>query len=204
MSALLKPAYFSEDDYLTMEATSAFKHEYLNGQIYAMAGATGEHDTIAGNLYIAFGIHLKGKPCRPFSSDIRVRVDRGFFYPDVLIDCGYDSHQAMFAGEPILIVEVLSNSTRRFDLGEKFNYYQKISSLQEYVVVEQDIMRVDIYRRDSAKQRGTKNWSATRYQKGDIVEFTSIGLNLPIEDIYDRIEFVDSIVDLPIKMAKLK
>lgn len=204
MSALLKPTYFSEDDYLAMEATSAFKHEYLNGQIYAMAGATGEHDTIAGNLYIAFGIHLKGKPCRPFSSDIRVRVDRGFFYPDVLIDCGYDSHQAMFAGEPILIVEVLSNSTRRFDLGEKFNYYQKISSLQEYVVVEQDIMRVDIYRRDSAKQRGTKNWSATRYQKGDIVEFTSIGLNLPIEDIYDRIEFVDSIVDLPIKMAKLK
>lgn len=200
MSAVLKPNYFSEDEYLAMEVASPFKHEYLDGQIYAMAGATGEHDTIAGNLYIAFGIHLKGKPCRPFSSDIRVRVDNGFFYPDVVIDCGYDSHDAMFAGEPVLIVEVLSNSTRRFDLGEKFQYYQRLESLQEYVVVEQDIMRVDVYRREKA----TKNWSATRYQKGDIVEFVSISLTLPIEDIYDRIEFVDSIVNLPIKMARLK
>lgn len=195
MNALAQEVYYTKDDYLAMESHSPYKHEYLDGQIYAMAGATGEYDTIAGNLYVAFSLHLKGKSCRPFGNDIRIAVEQGFFYPDVSVDCGYDSQQPFFAGEPVIIVEVLSNSTRRFDLGEKFKRYRGVPSLAEFVVIEQDFMRVDIYRKNA-------NWSATRYEKGDKVIFESIGLTLPIEEIYERIDFIENVLSFPIIKAK--
>ncbi len=195
MTAVLKKDFISEAEYFTLEETSKERLELVDGQIYAMTGATGHHNTIAGNIYTALNFHLRGKTCRPFMEGMKVKIDQNFVYPDVVVDCGFDDNHPLHTGEPTLIVEVLSPSTSNYDLGKKFDLYRMIDSLQEYAVVEQSIMRVDIFRKSD-------DWNATRYEKGDEVEFQSVGLTIPIAEVYDRILFTEDITAKKIRLVR--
>ena len=168
----------SEQDYLESEPFSEARREYIDGSVYAMSGAHANHNLIAGNLHTAFNIHLKGRPCRPYISDMRVKVSGNYYYPDVLVNCppvnGY------FTETPTLIVEVLSKSTRRMDESIKRMAYMQIETLQEYVIIEQDFVKVEVMRR-------SENWHSTIYFLGEQLTLESIGLTLAVEDIYDGV-----------------
>jgi Uma2 family endonuclease len=184
MSTALDVSFLTEDEYLQSELLSDIRHEYINGEIYAMVGATGEHSTIALNIATEFKLHLRDKPCRPFFLDMKVKVDTKYFYPDVLIDCAYDSANPHVSGGPVLIIEVLSDSTRVMDETTKYQAYRQIPSLQEYVLVEQKFAKVEVFQRNN-------NWALKRYGAGDDVTFSSVGLTLPIATIYERVETPD-------------
>lgn len=184
MSTASKIDFLTEDAYLQSELSSDIRHEYIDGQVYAMMGATGEHNTLAGNLYTELHNHLRDKPCRPFALDMKVKVETKYFYPDVLVDCVYDSENPHIAGEPVLIIEVLSDSTRLMDETTKYQAYRQIPSLQEYVMVEQKFAKVEVFQRDN-------HWAPKRYSAGDSVVFSSIALTVPIAAIYERVETPD-------------
>jgi len=143
----------SEEEYLSGELLSETKHEYIDGQIYAMAGASKNHERIAGNVLTELKNHLKQKKssCDVFSSDIKVRtVDNktAYFYPDVMVSCDADDNESeYYVNTPVIIVEVLSKSTRKNDLSIKKFYYFNTPELQEYVVIEQDFCEVEVFRK---------------------------------------------------------
>lgn len=149
------PQFLSPDEYLALEAQSDIRHEYLDGQAYAMAGGTDAHTTIALNLASELRSHLRGTGCRVFMSDMKVQINQGtkFFYPDVMVTCDPgDRNQPLYKSAPCLIVEVLSNSTEAFDRGRKFAAYRHLDSLQEYVLISAQQPQVDIFRRSAAGQ----------------------------------------------------
>ncbi len=141
---------FSADDYLRWEAEQPERHEYLNGEVFAMAGAGDGHVTVAGNLYIALRQHLAGTPCRTYMSDMRLQVAEanGYFYPDLMVTCSAaDRDSDLQKSEPLLLVEVLSPSTAAYDRGAKFTAYRRLPSLREYLMVDIDSRTCDLYRR---------------------------------------------------------
>ncbi len=143
----------SPDDYLRLEAQSAVKHEYRDGEVYAMAGASDAHVTIAGNLCALLRNHLRGTGGRVYISDMKARIEarNRFYYPDLLVTCDpQDAEISTYKRFPRLIVEVLSDSTEAFDRGDKFMDYQALSSLQEYVLVNTRQQRVECFRRSEA------------------------------------------------------
>lgn len=140
---------FTATDYLAWEAEQVDRHEFLDGEVFAMAGAEDRHVTIAGNLYIALRQHLSGSPCRTYMSDMRLRVAaaNAYFYPDVMVTCSaQDLASPMHKAAPKLIAEVLSPGTAAYDRGLKFSHYRTLASLQEYVLIDLDSRRVDSYR----------------------------------------------------------
>lgn len=169
--------------YLELEQTSTEKHEYLRGEVWAMAGGTPKHSTISTNVAAALVSALKGKPCGVFNSDLRVRVvetDRTT-YPDVTVVCGKrelarDDEQAVV--NPVAIVEVLSDATEASDRGEKFAHLQRLPSLQEYVLVNQREQRVEVFRRGEGA-----TWMLTPHTQGQ-VELRSLGVSLDLAAIY--------------------
>lgn len=171
----------SEQEYLDGELLSDVKHEFIDGSVYAMAGASADHGRIAGNLFAAFLRHLQERksPCEPFLADMKVKTGNKFFYPDVLISCEQEEND-YYRNAPVLIVEVVSQSTRKKDNTIKRLSYQNISSLEEYVLIEQDFVDIEICRRK-------KHWRPEHYYLGDEVHFASIDLTLPVEDIYARV-----------------
>ncbi len=181
MLAIKTTDLISVEDYLTGELNSDVKHELIDGCVYAMAGASANHERISGNIYRKFGNHLENKPCEPFGSDMKLRINANFFYPDVMVDCHFDNSEPYFTETPIIIVEVLSKSTRKKDTTLKLLSYINIPSLQEYVLIEQDFVDVQVFRR-------SENWLVRHYFLGDEVTFESIGLTLPVEDIYHRVQ----------------
>jgi Uma2 family endonuclease len=147
---LAQSCHLSPEEYLQLETHNPSKHEYFDGEIVAMAGATDAHVTIAGNLFADLRSHLRGSGCRIFISDMKARIDtrNRFFYPDILVTCDpRDTETETYKRFPKLIVEVLSNSTESFDRGDKFNDYQTLGSLQEYVLINTQHRRVEIFRR---------------------------------------------------------
>ncbi len=196
MNVVLKNDTVSVTEYFAMLKHSNDKLELIDGQVYAMAGGSRRHARIIGNLFRVMANHLKDGACEVLS-EFTVEVDRGYVYPDILVDCSNELNQAddSYATEPSIIVEVLSPSTMNYDLTKKFDMYKTIDSLQEYVVVEQNIMRIDIYRRSD-------DWNATRYEKGDDVEFQSIDLTVPIAEIYHRILFAEDMTAKKIRLAR--
>lgn len=144
----LKPK-ISIADYLEGEKVSQIKHEYIDGEIYAMAGTSKSHNRIIRNILNKLGNHLRGSDCEPFFGDIKVRVEKmnRFYYPDVVVVCGEDNEDDYYAVKPKLIVEVLSPRTSLTDRREKMSAYKEIESLDEYVLIEQDRMYAEIYRR---------------------------------------------------------
>jgi Uma2 family endonuclease len=181
MATARQALFISEDEYLESEITSAVKREYVDGHVYAMAGAHSNHNLIAGNVLGEFRNHLKGKPCRAYMSDMKVRIGSGsrYYYPDVLVNCppvnGY------YTETPTILVEVLSKSTRRTDETEKRMAYMQIETLQEYVLIEQDFVQVEVIRRN-------EGWQSSKYYLGDEVTLASIGLTLRVEEIYDGVQ----------------
>jgi Uma2 family endonuclease len=149
-----------------------------------MAGASGNHERISLNISRKFGNHLEGLPCEPFGSDMKVKVGSDFFYPDVIIDCSFDESEPYYTESPVIIVEVLSKSTRRIDETIKRKAYLTIPSLQEYVLIEQDIVDIEVVRR-------TEGWQSKHYFLGDEVTFESIDLTLSVEEIYLRVQNED-------------
>jgi len=180
--AISKTCYLTEQEYLDAERVSEIKHEYFDGEIFAMSGAKANHQRISGNVFSELRHHLKNTPCEAFSSDMKVRADNGkkYFYPDVVICCNQDG-ESDFTQSPRLIVEVLSDSTRKFDKDLKRKIYQTIPSLEEYVLIEQDHVEIEISRK-------SENWQSSYYFLGDEVRFESIDLMLPILEIYSRVE----------------
>ncbi len=183
-------AYFSPEEYLEIEKISPIKHEYVGGEVYAMAGASDPHDTIALNLLTLLRNHVRGSGCRVYTGDMKVRVEEAnaFYYPDGTVTCDpRDRNLVYFKRYPRLIVEVLSSATENFDRGEKFNDYKKLDSLQEYVLVSQDKIQVECFRRDLEG-----NWLVQTYGRGEIVQLKSIDFSCAIADLYEDVELVDN------------
>lgn len=185
MSAILKDNQISVEEYLQGELASEIKHEYIDGHAYAMAGASTNHGRIASNLARELGQHLKDLPCDVLIADFKVNVNRcKFFYPDVVVICNHDNGDDYYTEKPLLIVEVLSNSTQRKDRTLKRLAYQSLPSLQEYVLIEQDFVEVEVSRRSA-------HWDSRHYFLGDEVYFESLDLTLSVTEIYRRVDNED-------------
>jgi Uma2 family endonuclease len=179
---LPKLTRLSAEDYLDMELSSSVKHEYVAGEIFAMTGTSLNHNIIAGNLYLLFREHLRGTPCRVFMSDVKLKVDaaEAYFYPDLMVTCetAPDSH---YREQPKLVIEVLSDSTAKYDQTGKREMIQQLESLQEYVVVAQSCMDVRVYRREAS------GWAMTIYTDGTVIPLHSVELEIAIERIYELV-----------------
>lgn len=185
MPGSVQKAFLSEADYLNGEMTSEVKHEYVNGEVFAMAGASKNHDRITGNVFSEFRGHLKGSTCEPFGSDLKVRTPSGSYrYPDCMVVCEDDKEDEYFTNSPVILVEVISRSTRKIDKQIKRLEYINLPSLKEYVVIEQDYVDVTVYRKSD-------DWRSTHYFLGDDITFDAIELTLSVADIYDRVENQD-------------
>jgi Uma2 family endonuclease len=187
MSALRERTWTVEQ-YLEFERTSEIKHEYLDGYIYAMSGATANHNLVAGNTYASLHAQLRKGPCLIFPSDQRVKADRLYAYPDISVVCGtpeFTGDTPDTLANPTLIIEVLSPSTEKFDRGKKFQYYRALDSLQEYLLIAQDSYRIEHYIR---QQDGP--WLLKDAIGIDAtLELPSIGCALSLADVYEKVTF---------------
>jgi Uma2 family endonuclease len=176
----------SVEDYLEGEKISPVKHEFVDGEVYAMAGTSDNHSRIAGNIFVALSIHLRDSLCEPFAGETKVRVTRNvYYYPDVLVSCEENPESPYFRNAPILIIEVTSPSTEHIDRREKLLFYQQMPSVQEYAVVDQHRINIELHRR---QPNGT--WITYFFDASDDeIEFESVGLTLPITEIYRRVRF---------------
>jgi Uma2 family endonuclease len=184
MGLAQRASYLSVEDYLKYEKDSPVKHEYVDGQIYAMAGASAQHIRIAGNLFNRLDDHLAEDECEPFVSDMKVYVNETlFYYPDVVVAC--DKPDPYYRREPILLVEVTSPTTERIDRHEKLPAYKNIKSLKELLFVAQDRVQVEIYRRqpDGAWQ------TEVLTDLNEALHLQSVGLTLRIAQVYRRVTF---------------
>jgi Uma2 family endonuclease len=171
-------------DYLIFQAQTQVKYEYAAGSVFAMAGATEKHNRISGNVFALLHAATRGSSCIPFVSDMRVRMDEVVYYPDVMVCCDSQDSDPLLKQNPCLIVEVLSDSTERIDRGEKLYNYQKIAALKAYVLIAQDRMQVEIYRRTPGKA-----WSFEIVTEADaVIELECPKTSLRMADIYERVD----------------
>ena len=188
MSTAKKLELLAVEDYLAGELTSPIKHEYLGGVVYAMAGARNAHNIIATNTVGGLHARLRGRPCRPFNSDTKIRVrlptQIRFYYPDVSVVCRPNPQTDSFQDDPAVLFEVLSRRTRRIDEGEKKDAYLTIPSLGVYVMLEQDKAAVVVFRRTEG------GFVREVYEGLDaILPLSEIGVDLPLAEIYETVEF---------------
>lgn len=175
-------ATFTADDYLAWEPTQLDRHEYLDGEVFAMAGAEDRHVTVSMNIAFALRQHLTGSPCRTYMSDMRLQVAavNSYFYPDVLVTCSaLDAASSLVKTEPKLIIEVLSPSTAAYDRGLKFGHYRSLPSLQEYVLVDLDSRTTDCYRLGS-----DGFWVLHPFARGEAVSLASVALTLTADQLF--------------------
>ncbi|WP_071191407.1 Uma2 family endonuclease [Trichormus sp. NMC-1] len=181
--------FLSVQEYFEAEKSSDIRHEYIAGQVFAMAGASEEHNLIATNIIAILRPHLRGSSCRAFVSDMKVNVQVKnadiFYYPDILVTCDTEDKERYFKTRPNLIIEVLSDSTATTDKREKRINYQTLDSLQEYVLIYQNQIKVEVYRREISG-----NWSMVVLGKDDKLRLDSVGLNLTMEDIYEDVNII--------------
>ena len=173
-------------EYLEGEKISQAKHEFIGGEVYQMAGASERHHRIAFNLATKLDAHLENSDCDTFITDMKLKADAAtFYYPDVFVDCGKNPASEYYREEPILIIEVASPSTRQTDRREKLRAYQQMPSVQEYLIVEQDKIYLELHRRQADGR-----WITYFYNDGDEeFKFESIDLVLKITDVYRRVNF---------------
>jgi Uma2 family endonuclease len=185
----------TEQEFLEGECVTQVKHEFIDGQVYAMTGTTDDHNSISGNVFAALHRQLLGQVCRPYFADVMLKADSSLFYPDVMVVCDKDdADTARVKHAPTIIVEVLSRSTRKTDITTKKIAYLKLPSLQEYILIEQDKCEVVVFRR-------SENWASTYYVIGDVVTLESIGVSLSVEEIYAWVNNDDMIKFLADKEA---
>ncbi len=193
MSTLHKAErHYTLDDYFGIEEMSEIKHEYYDGEIFAMTGASINHNRIAVNLATALNIALRGKPCEAFTSDMRVTTSSGLYtYPDVVVVCGKlerieDRPDTLT--NPTVIVEVLSKSTAQYDRGQKFELYQSIQTLREYILIEQNRIHIDHFHLMS--DNVSDQWAQHTYTEiEDSLDLSSVEFRLPLVEIYRRVDF---------------
>jgi Uma2 family endonuclease len=189
MSAVLKLNWVSVEDYLAGELASETKHEYVDGQVFAMAGARNLHNIIGGNVHAFLHHRLRGKPCRPFNSDTKIHIQTEgkirFYYPEVSVICRQNPLDDSFQDEPVVVFEVLSKKTRHKDEGEKKDAYLTIPSLMAYVLLEQDFPSALVHRRTNA------GFVSEVYRGLDaVLSFPEIGTELPLSEVYEGVEFI--------------
>jgi len=175
------------EDYIEGEKVSQFRHELIEGEVYAMTGASDNHNKISGNIFSELRSALKHKntSCSSYINDMKVKVQDNFFYPDVMVVCDQqDNENDYYKTQPIIIVEVLSESTRRTDKTLKRIAYHSIPSLQEYVLIEQDRAEIEVFTRQNG-------WQASYYYLEDSIIFESIAVSVQVEDIYYQVDNED-------------
>lgn len=170
-------------EYLTLESTSATRHDYVAGAIVAMAGATIEHGRLVSRLTVLLSAAIQGRPCVVLSQDVRLRIrsaDRST-YPDLQVVCGQverDPDDENAVTNPLAIVEVLSDSTAESDRGDKFADYRRLRSLREYVLVSQRERRIDVFRRDG------KRWVLDEYGRDESVRLETLDVSVAVDHVY--------------------
>ena len=188
MIASPQQPYFTPDEYLHLEEQSTIKHEYIDGQIYAMAGASDSHVTIALNVATLLRSHVRGSGCRVYISDMKARIEtlNRFYYPDVLVTCDpRDQETSAYKRFQTLIVEVLSDSTEAFDRGDKFADYQELATLREYVLINTKRQRVECFRRND---QGL--WVLQSYTpKQTLFQLESIDFEETLNAVYEDVTF---------------
>jgi Uma2 family endonuclease len=188
---IARDSLISPEEYLEGELVSPIKHEYLGGVVYAMAGARNVHNDIAGNAFDSLHARLRGKPCRPYNSDtkVRLRLPAGlrFYYPDLQVTCHPNPPNDSFQDQPIVVLEVISESTRRADEAEKRDGYLALPSLDVYLLVESERALVIGYR------RGPAGFTREVFSGfGAVISLAGIGTDLPLAEVYDRVVFSTS------------
>lgn len=180
--------HITVEEYIQGEQMSEVRHEYIGGQVYGMSGGSEAHNAICLNIASAIRQHLRGKPCKAFMADMKLRLniaeDDIFYYPDVMVSCDPSDNEKYYKTQPVLIVEVLSPSTERLDRREKFLSYIGLSSLKEYVLVDQDTMRVTLFRQANAWK--PEHLSDTHA----LLRLPSIDFELTLADIYEDVSDV--------------
>ena len=175
-------------DFLAWDANQATRHEFVRGEVFAMAGAGERHVTVAGNVYVALRQHLAGTPCRTFITDMKLRVEAAdaFFCPDVMVTCSArDATDPQVKREPVLLVEVLSPATAAFDRGDKFAAYRSLPSLREVLLIDCDLRRCDLFRRQALD--AGEAWVLHPSAPGEGVELVSVGLQLPASSLWAEV-----------------
>jgi Uma2 family endonuclease len=175
--------YVSVEEYLEGERNSQVRHEYVEGHVYAMAGASDDHNRIAGNIFSFLHSALRGKPCEPFINDMKAKIQlaSAFYYPDVLVACDPTDKEKYYRERPVVIVEVLSPETRRTDEREKAVAYRLVSSVEVYLLVEQDRSRI------TALHRADNDWRREVIEGRTVaLKLECLGVEIPMERIYER------------------
>jgi Uma2 family endonuclease len=185
MNTAIKQNIITQQDYLACELQSDVRHEYIDGQVYAMAGAHKDHNRITMTVSNLFYNHLQNNPCQPYASDMKVKVGKNFFYPDVMVDCS-GKEEDYYTEFPTIIVEVLSKSTRQHDKTFKRQAYFQIPSLQEYILIEQDFVEIERWYKTQ-----DNHWEQSVHYLGDDITFHPINLTTSVEDIYRRVKNTD-------------
>lgn len=181
-SPLLTP-----QEYFAWEERQEIKHEYFDGEVYAMSGGTQNHGRIAVRLVSLLDNHLDDGDCAVFNSDVRVKIQESekYVYPDASVTCdARDRDTPQYIAYPRLIIEVLSPSTEAYDRGKKFKLYQRSTTLVDYVLVDAEEIAIEVFHKN---ERG--KWEMTNYNAGTTVELESIDLTFPIDRVYRGIEF---------------
>ena len=205
MAASAAQTRLTPEEYIAFERkflpdSEIIRHEYVNGELIAMSGASREHNLITINISTALHTRLRGSRCETYANDMRVSAPAtaSYFYPDVVVVCEeprFEDDVFDILLNPLILVEVLSPSTEAYDRGEKFAHYRQLTSLQEYVLVAQDKVLVEHYRRQ--EKQGTapitgKDWIFTDFQElGANLSLASIQCELPLQEIYERVTFPD-------------
>lgn len=183
-----KPKLYTPTEYLKLEREAEFRHEYLYGEIFEMAGASKRHSLISVNLIRLIGNQLFDRDCSVYNSDMRIKIpNQNYTYPDIVAQCGpeqFEDGSEDTLLNPTLIVEVLSRSTEAYDRGAKFEQYQTIESFREYLLITQEPFRVEQFVR-----RDVNAWTYFEFRTPeDVVKLESIGCELSLRDIYYKVE----------------
>lgn len=174
---------FDAAAYLAWEATQPDRHEYIAGEVFAMVGVRQSHNVATLNVATMLRRELKGSPCRVFVESVKTRVEVAdcFFYPDVVVTCDARDRQTPdYVSHPVLVVEVLSESTAAYDRGAKFAAYRKLESLRDYVLVDVEAQRIEVFRRNPEN-----HWVLYEYGAGECVELASLSLMLDVDEALD-------------------
>ena len=181
----------TREEYLAFEETAEEKHEWYKNEAFAMSGETRNHAVVIGNVLAALHGALRGTGCTLFQGDMRVQVQASglYTYPDLSVVCGeeeYETEKQTTLLNPTLIVEVLSESTERYDRGRKFAFYRQLASLREYVLVAQDRASVEVFRKGA-----DGHWTLFEPDDGGHIELASVGATLRLADVYENVDLAD-------------
>lgn len=186
-TALALELPITAQDYLEGEKISDIRHQFVEGEIFMMAGASDKHVTVTGNVFALLKAHLRGSGCRTYMADMKVEAkqNQAYFYPDVMVCCEEaDKKRDYIKQSPKLIVEVLSSSTEAFDRGQKFSLYRQINSLKEYILINPNKQQIEIFRLNEKK-----HWELFEFNsQQQTIEFASLNFQCELVDIYEDVE----------------